>query len=100
MFISLDEAKAQLSILVDDATHNAKINRLILAAEAWAANYVNAPLADYQDSGDSPLQIPEDIKSALLLHVEAHFDRDPQTMQQYIDSAELLLGPHRQKLGI
>lgn len=39
--------------------------------------------------------IPERIKAAIKLHVEAHYDRDPQSMNQQIEASEALLRPLR-----
>ena len=39
--------------------------------------------------------VPERIKSAIKLHVEAHFDRDPAGMTRQLEAAEALLRPLR-----
>lgn len=100
MYITLDDAKDQLSIRRANATHDAKLTRLIDATESWAAQFLNAPLADYEDSGESPPRLQEDIMNGMLLHLEAHFDKDEKTMELYIDRARDLLWPHRTGLGV
>lgn len=101
MYITSDEAKSQLSIAATTTVHDDRIARLILAAEAWAANYLNAALSDFEDSpANSPPTIPEDIKSALLLHLEAEFDRDEKQMELLLKRAHELLWPHRVGLEV
>ena len=101
MYITDDEAKGQLSISAAVTVHDDRIARLILAAEAWAANYLNTSLSDYEDSpANSPPTIPEDIKSAILLHVEAEFDRDEKQFDLLLKRAHELLWPHRVGLEV
>lgn len=97
IYITLDEAKAQVSIELDDTTHDDRLTRLITAAEKWAANFLNADLADYEDS---PVKIPEDMKSALLLHIEAEFDRDMANFETLLKRAEQMLWPYRTGLEV
>ncbi len=100
-YITLDEAKDQVSIEIDDTTHDSRLTRLITAAEKWAANFLNADLADYEDSPvTSPPTLPEDMKSALLLHIEAEFDRDMNNFETLLKRAEQMLWPYRQGLEV
>lgn len=99
MYVTLDEAKEQVSVHPSNTTHDDRLTRLIGAAETAAANFLNAELSDYEESPvTSPPTIPEDMKSAILMHVEAEFDRDEKTfgilMQRYAD----LLWPYRTNL--
>src|SRR5690554_1228298 len=95
-YIELDEAKEQVSIGLDDDAHDARLERLIAAAEAWAANFLNAPLEDFEESPvQSPPTLPEDLKSGMLLHVEFEFDRDVQNAEILLKRAEQLLWPYR-----
>jgi hypothetical protein len=90
-YITLLELKAQCAIDPSDDTHDDRLERLGTAAETWAENYLNAPLSDYEDSpATSPPTIPEDMKSALLLHAEWEFDRD-QWGAPWVDQGSLLL---------
>ena len=102
MFVTLDEAKQQVSVASSSARHNDRLTRLIAAAEEWARNFLNVDtLEDFADSPvSSPPEIPEDIKSAILLHVEAEFDRDERNFELLLKRAEGLLWPHRQGLGV
>jgi hypothetical protein len=100
--VTLEEAKDQVSIEHENDLHDARLLRLIGAAESWAANFLNRDLDFVSDSPvDSPgADYPEAVKSAILLHVEAEFDRDPQTMELLIARARDLLWPYRVGLGI
>lgn len=101
IYITLDEAKEQCSVGLDETAHDDRLTRLITAAEKWAANYLNADLADYEDSPvTSPPTIPEDMKSAMLLHVEAEFDRDMTNFETLLKRAEQMLWPYRTGLEV
>lgn len=99
-YITLDDAKDQLSIQLSNETHDTKLGRLIKATEKWASQYLNADLSDYEDSDESPPRLQEDIMNGMLLYLEAHFDKDEGTMQLYVDRAEAALWPHRVGLGV
>lgn len=101
-YITRDEAKGQLSIHPSVTTHDDRIDRLIAAAERWAKNFLNVDsLDDLSDSPEtSPLTIPEDAKSALLMHVEAEFDRDEKNFELLLKRAEDMLWPYRTGLGV
>lgn len=96
-YVSLDEAKDQVSVERSFAGHDERILRLIAAGEAWAVNFLNIEsLADLENSPQtSPPDFPEDVKSAILLHVEAEFDRDERVFSMLLDRAEKLLWPYR-----
>lgn len=100
-YVTLTEAKEQVGLSVSNPAHDARLLRLIAAAEAWAEGFLNAPLSDYEDSPvQSPPEIPEDIKSAVLLHVELEFDRDEKVMTLLFRRAEQLLWKYRTQLGV
>lgn len=100
-YVTLEEAKDQLSIEHDEIADDARLTRLIAAAEKQAEEFLNAPLSDYEESPvQSPPTIPEDIKSAILLHVEAEFDRDMQNFDKILQRMRDLLWPHRTGLGV
>jgi hypothetical protein len=100
-YLTLDEVKDQVSIERSRSDLDDRLTRIGNAAESWAANFLNASLADYEDSPvQSPPELPEDIKSALLLHVEWEFDRDAQLGDMILKRAHDLLWPHRVGLGI
>lgn len=100
MYITLDDAKEQLSIPIGRTDLDSKIEKQIRASEGWAKQFLNADLADYEESGESPPRLTEDIMNGMLLHLEAHFDKDEKTMELYIARAEALLWPHRIGLGV
>jgi hypothetical protein len=101
-YITTDEVKDQLSIELDNTSHDTRITRLIAAAELWAAHFLDAPLSDYEDSPvTSPPTLPEDLKSALLIHCEIEFDRDERNMDKLMQTCERLLWPYRiSNLGV
>lgn len=102
MYITLDEAKEQVSVELDNPNHDDRLTRLIAAAERWAKNYLNVEtLDDFYDSPiESPASLPEDLKSGLLLHIEMEFDRDERNMELLLKRAEQLLWPYREGLGV
>lgn len=100
-YVTLDEAKDQVSVERDNSDHDERLTRLVSAAHRWASNYLNAELADFEDSPtQSPPTLPEDIKSGILLHVELEFDRDEKNMELLLKRAEQLLWPYRTGLGV
>jgi len=102
-YITLDEAKDQVSIEHSNSAHDARLIRLIDAAEKWATNFLNVEsLADLEGSPQTspPSTFPEDVKSAILLHVEAEFDRDERNFELILKRAEQLLWPYRIGLGV
>lgn len=101
-YITLDEAKDQVSIERSNTAHDARLTRLIDAAERWAMQFLNIDsLADLENSPQtSPPDFPEDVKSAILLHVEAEFDRDERNFELILKRAEQLLWPYRTGLGV
>jgi hypothetical protein len=101
IYVTLDEAKEQVSVELDNDAHDERLTRLIKAAHLWAKEFLNAELEDYEDSpSTSPPTIPEDMKSAILLHIELEFDRDERNMELLLKRAEQLLWPHRVGLGV
>lgn len=101
-YITLDEAKDQVSVERDFTGHDERLTRLIGAGETWAKNFLNIDsLADLEGSPQtSPPDFPEDVKSAILLHVEAEFDRDAVNFDLLLKRAEQLLWPYRTGLGV
>lgn len=105
--ITLDEIKAQLRIPPADTSRDAELTRLGNSAEQWVAKYLNvtdprglvgdpASLLDmFGLSGQSPPALPEDMKSAMLLHVEIEFDRSPADATFLLQSAQRLLDAYR-----
>lgn len=97
-YVSLEEAKGQVVVDEDVEIHDDRLTRLIVAAELWAEEFVNRPLGDLvTETGGTELR--EDVKSAILLHVEFEFDPDAQK-EATIKAAERLLWPHRIELGV
>ena len=100
-YVTLEEAKDQVAVEQDNTDHDTRLTRLIAAAELRAAQFLNADLADYEDSpANSPPTIPEDIKSAILLFIEWEFDRDERIGPQLLEQAQALLWPHRTGLEV
>lgn len=101
IYVTLDEAKDQVSVERDNPNHDERLTRLIAAAHRWASQFLNAELEDYEDSpSQSPPTLPEDIKSGILLHVELEFDRDERNFELLLKRAEQLLWPYRVGLGV
>lgn len=101
-YLSLDDIKDHLSIEQSNTDHEARLNRLAKSAYAWAIGFLNRQLHSMDDNSPptSPLVIPEDLKTALLLHIEAYFERDPQTMNMLLEAAENLAYPYRISIGV
>ncbi len=102
-YVTLDEAKEQVSVPIGFAGHDTRLTRLLEAAERWAKEFLNIDaLADLEESPvtSPPTTFPEDVKSAILLHVEAEFDRDEKNFELLLKRAHDLLWPHRIGLGV
>ena len=100
MYITLDDAKEQLSIPIGRTDLDSKLEKLIRATENWAKQFLNSDLVDFEESGESPPRLEEDIMNGMLLYLEANFDKDEKTMALYIERAESCLWPHRVGLGV
>jgi hypothetical protein len=98
MYISLEEAKAQVAIDEDVEAHDDRLERLIDASEAAATNFLNRPLSELVGSPD--VGIPEDAKSGLLLLLEWEFDRNRQDSAMLLERAHQLLWPYRAELDV
>lgn len=97
-YVTLAEAKGQVAVDLDVSIHDARLTRLIVAAELWAEEFVNRPLGDLvSETGTS--EVREDVKSAILLHVEFEFDPDAQKPAT-IEACQRLLWPHRLDVGV
>lgn len=59
--------------------------------------------AGFAERTGSPLdsldKIPANLVSAIILHAEAHFDKDERTMQKYIEAATALCSASRVRYG-
>lgn len=101
-FITLDEAKDQVSVERSFGGHDERLTRLLKAGEKWAIGFLNIEsLDDLEDSpSTSPPSIPEDVKSAILMHVESEFDRDAANFELLLKRATDLLWPYRTNLGV
>lgn len=99
LWITLTECKTQVRVTSADTTHDTDLTRLGNGAETWLAKRLNkisaAALEEFGLSGVSPTELPEDLKSALLMHVEAHFDRSAEDAPVLLRAAENLLQPYR-----
>jgi hypothetical protein len=103
MWITLDQAKEQVSVHPSNTVHDDKLTRLIDAAERWAANRLNVEYDDLNEFEESPVQSPPelmaDIEQAILYHIEAAFDRD-ENSELLMTRAHDLLWPYRRELGV
>lgn len=100
-YLTLNEVKDHLSISYANTDHDARLERLITAAEEWAANFLNSSLENYESSPpESPPVIPEQIKSGMLLHLEIDFDRDEKKLELLDVRSRELLWPYRVELGV
>jgi len=98
--VTLEEAREQCEVI--GTAHDAKLERMIHAAEAYAEQYLNRPLEPW-DSADSESEVPPDVKHAILLYVGWFFNERDAVITGTIVSpnpaAEALLAPHRKRLG-
>lgn len=101
-YLTLADMKDHLAIELSNTDHDARLTRLAKSAYAWAISFLNRPLHLLDDNSPpaSPLIIPEDLKTALLLHVEAYFERDPQAMTMLLTAAQNLAQPYRISIGV
>ena len=104
MFLTLPEIKDHLRIELDDTDHDDLLDRLGASAEAWACSFLNVESLEEFDVDSSPpaspFVLPEDLKSGLLMHVEAMFSRDDTMMEKLLKTAEWLVMPYRTELGV
>lgn len=102
--LTLLEIKDHLRIEHSNTTHDDLLNRLALASAAWACSFLNVESLELFDTDSSPpaspFLLPEDLKSGLLLHVEAMFSRDDVMMDKLMKTAEWLVMPYRQEMGV
>jgi hypothetical protein len=101
-YITLDEAKDQVAVEISFSGHDALLTRILKASEKAAIQFLNIDSLDdlIESPADSPAAIPEDVKCAILLNVEALFDRDMTNFDKLCEAAERLLWPYRQGLGV
>lgn len=103
MLLTLAEMKDHLRLELDNTAHDDLLDRLAVSADAWARSFLNVDsLEEFDDDSPpaSPFTLPEDLKSGLLLHVEAMFSRDEVMMEKLLKAAEALVYPYRQELGV
>lgn len=75
-YITLDEAKEQVSVEAETTVHDNLLTRLLGAAEKHAVNFLNIDsLEDLEESPvTSPPTIPDDVKTAILMLMAHLFD--------------------------
>lgn len=101
--LTLPEIKDHLRIELENTTHDDLLSRLASSAASWACNFCNVDSLEAFDDDSppaSPFTVPEDLKSGMLMHVEAMFGRDEAMMEKLLKSAEWLLMPYRRELGV
>ncbi len=103
MLLTLPEMKEHLRLDLDNPYHDDLLDRLAISADAWARSFLNVDsLEELIDESPlpSPVVLPEDLKTALLFHVEGAFSRDEAMMEVLFKRAEMLIYPYRQGLGV
>lgn len=94
MFITLEEAKTHLNILLSDTSEDTYINHLILVSEDAVENYLNYSLTDY-----TPETLPKSIKHGMLLIIgDLYANRESISFAQGYKipgTIDLLLSPLR-----
>lgn len=89
--------------LADEATKWPRI----LPINSWAGEVFRityragyAPAVGSPDPTSDTDLVPQRYKQAIMLHAEAHYDRDERTMQMLLDAATNLVKPERCELSI
>lgn len=100
--VTLEEAREQCEVI--GTAHDAKLQRMIDAAEAYVANYLNRSLEPWEDDEtSSETAVPEDVKHAILLYVDWFFNQRGAFVEGKAvapnPAAEALLALHRKELG-
>lgn len=100
-FLSLETIRDHLAIQQSNTSHDAQLQRLAQSAYSWATTFLNRQLHTLDDNSpaDSPFVLPADLETALLLHIEAYFERDPQAMVMLLTAAENLAYQYRVCIG-
>lgn len=96
-YLTLVDLKDHLRIDQGNDASDVALTRLAGGAESWAKTFLNRPLhtLDADSPPASPFTLPSDLYTALLLWVEAYYDRDPTQMQALVAAAETLAYPYR-----
>lgn len=103
IYLTIEELRTQCSVDPDLTNHDAQLTRLAKAAADWFTEFTERSVSEFvldspQDSPESGLK--EDVKSALLLHVEAHFDKNVDNFEMLLKAANNLAWPYRIGLGV
>lgn len=100
-YLTLDSLKDHLRIERTNTASDETLSRLGRSAESWAKTFLNRELhtLDANSPPDSPWTLPDDLYTALQLHVEAFYDRDSQQMAALLEAAVLLAYPYRLAIG-
>lgn len=103
MYVSMDEARGHLKEIPAEDFEDVALK--IEAAEEWAAEFLNRPLSELlNESSDSPPdpsgELKPSVKVAILLRLEAFYERDPATSEGLIKDAREVLYPFRTGLGV
>lgn len=102
--LTLAEIKEHLRIEPENATHDDLLTRLGASAAAWACSFLQVDSLEEFDADSSPpaspFVLPEDLKSGLLLYVEAMYSRDEAMMEKLLQRAEWLVMPYRREMGV
>lgn len=90
----LDSSRTR--IVVDPAEYIVDLDRLTIAPVAswpWATS-VNIEFST------APALVPESLKSAILLRVQAEYEADPEEAEKLRDASTALAWPKRRNLGV
>lgn len=90
MSLTLDEVKKNLRVGHDDLDDT--IQRMIDSAEAECLNFI--------DQVELPSEIPFDMKTGIILMIQADFYGDPAKRLDHRRAAESLWMPYREQLGV
>lgn len=94
MFVTLDEVKRQLNILLSETTEDDYLNYLIEVSEDVVSNYLNYSLSDYTNE-----TLPKAIKHGILMIIsDLYANRESISFAQGYKipgTLDLLLSPLR-----
>ena len=98
-YVDEDGATQTATGTLYDTDTDAEPGRVLLAYEQeWpdVRAHPNAVAVTYVAGyGSNRAEVPYAVREALLLHAEAHYDRDPREFDNLMRAAKALLAPHR-----
>lgn len=78
-------------------THDSSPRIVLATNESWPDTYerIDAVTVRFKAGYGGTAKVPYQIQAAILLHVEAHIDRDERQMEKLLDARDSLLWPQR-----